>query len=93
MKKKNEVVTEISKRLGLSKVECERVIETFADVVKDYLVDGHSIKIRGFITFDIYELKEREGYNPITGEMEYFEPVKTVRCKIGKPIKEAINKR
>ena len=91
--KKNDVVLEIAKRLDLPKIECEKVIETFADVVKEALSDGDKVTIRGFITFEISEYKAREGYNPMTGNMEHFSPVKKVRCKIGQPIKDAINKR
>ena len=91
--KKNEIVKEISKRLGLPKIECEAVIETFGDVVKDALVKGEKVSIRGFVSFEVTEFKGRDGYNPMTGKKEYYEPVKKVKCKIGKPIKEAINTR
>lgn len=91
--KKGEIVKEISKRLSLPRVECERVIETFADVVADALANGENVSIRGFLSFEISEYKQREGYNPTTGEMECFKPTRTVRCKVGKPIKQAINEK
>ena len=91
--KKNEVVLEIANRLGLPKIECEKVIDAFADVVTDALLEGDKISIRGFVSFEISECKEREGYNPQTGKMQHYSPVKTVKCKVGQPIKDAINER
>ena len=44
--KKNDLVLEIASRLGLPKVECEKVIDTFADVVTDALVEGDKVTIR-----------------------------------------------
>ena len=88
--KKNDVVKEISKRLGLPKVECGKIIETFADVVKEALVNGENVMIKDFVSFEISERKERQGYNPTTGKIETFEPVRTVKCKAGKSIKKAV---
>lgn len=91
--KKNDLVKEIANRLNLPKVECEKVIDTMADVITDALIKGDKVVIRGFLSFETSELKSREGYNPTTGKMETFKPSKTVKCKVGKPIKEAINEK
>lgn len=89
---KSEVISEISKRLKLPKVECEKVIDTFAEVITEALSNGDKVMIKGFLSFEISERKEREGYNPITGDTQTFEKVKTVKCKVGKPIKDAVNR-
>ena len=68
--KKNDLVLEIASRLGLPKVECEKVIDAFADVVTDALVDGDKVTIRGFLTFETSECKAREGYNPQTAGID-----------------------
>ena len=91
--KKNDLVLEIAKRLGLPKVECEKVIDTFADVVSDALIEGDKVTIRGFLTFETSECKAREGYNPQIGKMQHYSSVKTVKCKVGQPIKDAVNER
>ena len=88
--KKNELVKEISRRIGIPKTECDKVIDAFADVVKDTLADGENIKIRDFITFEISEYKGRKGYNPYTSETEVYDPVRVVKCKVGKNIKNAV---
>ena len=89
--KKNEVVKEVSKRSGLPKAECDKVVDTFIDVIRDALVDDGKVIIRGFLTLETSELKARNGYNPITGQLEQYAPVKIVKCKVGRPIKDAVN--
>lgn len=88
--KKNDLVLEISKRVGIPKYECDKVIDAFCEVVKDALADGDKIIIRGFLSFEISECKARNGYNPKTGKAEHFDAVRTVKCKVGKPIKDAV---
>ena len=51
---------------------------------------GESVMIKGFISFDITERKGRDGYNPYTGKIQKLAPVKTVKCKVSKPIKDAV---
>ena len=88
--KKNDITKEISNRLEIPKVECELVIDTFADIIKEALANGDKIIIRDFLTFEISEYKARKGYNPYTGETEEYAPTRTVKCKVGKAIKEAV---
>ena len=88
--KKNEIAKEISRRLGIPKIECDKVIETLAEVVKDALANGENVKIRDFVNFEIHEYKARNGYNPFTGEKEKYAPIRVVKCKAGKNIKNAV---
>ncbi len=88
--KRNEIVKEMSERLNLPKMECDMMLDTFAEIVKEALADGKKVIIRDFLTFEISERKERNGYNPYTGEVEKFSPVRSVNCRVGKNIKEAV---
>ena len=89
--KKNEVVKEVAKRSGFPKAECDKVVDTFIDVIRDALADEGKVIIRGLLTLETSELKARNGYNPQTGKLEPYAPVKIVKCKVGKPIKDAVN--
>ena len=48
---KNELVMNISQRTGLAKEPCEAVIDAFAEEIKDALVNGEKVMIRGFMSF------------------------------------------
>ena len=88
--RKDELLKKVSKRARVPKYECEAILDAFQEIVEESLVDGNDVRIRGFINFELYEYGEREGYNPITGTTEIFDAVKLVRCKVGKPIKDAV---
>lgn len=90
---KSDIIDKIANRTKLSKTDCEYVIDVFADEVKNCLVHGDKLIIKGFIGFEVSERPEREGRNPKTGEVGTFPAVKTVKCKISKAIKEAVNRK
>lgn len=88
---KSDVINNISDRSGLSKTACESVIDIFSDEVKNCLIKGDKLIIKGFIGFEVSERPERDGRNPKTGEVSTFPAVKSVKCKISKAIKDAVN--
>ena len=88
--KNNELVKEISERTNLTRIECEKVINAFRDIVIETVSNGEDIMIKGFVSFEITERKGRDGYNPYTGKIQKLAPVKTVKCKVSKPIKDAV---
>lgn len=90
---KSNIITKISDRMGLPKTTCESVIDIFADEVKNCLVNGDKLIIKGFMSFEVSERPERDGRNPKTGEISTFPAVKSVKCKISKAIRDAINRR
>lgn len=88
---KSEIINNIAEKTEFSKSVCESVIDCFADEVRDCLVRGDKLLIKGFIGFEVNERPEREGRNPKTGEVDTFPAVKTVKCKISRAIKDAVN--
>lgn len=88
---KSDVINNIAARTNLSKTSCETVIDAFADEVKNCLVSGDKLIIKGFIGFEVSERPEREGRNPKTGLVDIFPAVKSIKCKISKAIKDAVN--
>ena len=90
---RNELITNISQKTGITKVDCEKMLDAFADSVKEALVDGDKIIIKGFMSMEVAERAERSGRNPKTGKVDIFPAVNTVKCKIAKAIKDAVNEK
>ena len=88
---KNNIVENICKKIGINKTACEEVLDAFAEEVKDCLVNGDKLIIKGFIGFEVLERPERKGRNPKTGEVITFPPAKVVKCKLSKAIKDAVS--
>lgn len=56
------------------------------------LSEGKTVDLAGFGKFEITERKAREGINPLTKEKIQIEASKSVKFKISKALKEAVNK-
>lgn len=88
---KNDLITNIANKTGISKAICETVIDVFADEIKDCLVNGDRILLKGFMSFEVIERAEREGKNLNTGESITYPSVKSIKCKVSKAFKDAVN--
>lgn len=89
--KKSDLLNKISNKLGIQRVTCESVLDALVSEITDALVSGDKVSIKGFMTFDLGERAERNARNPATGEIVKFPAVKTIKCKMSKEIRDAIN--
>lgn len=89
--KKSNLLNNISRRTGISRAVCETVIDTMVDEITGSLISGERVAIKGFMTFDLGARAERRARNPSTGDIVLFPAVKTVKCKMSREIKNAIN--
>ena len=84
---KADIVNQIAKELGFSKVKSELAVNSFLDAIRRALKRGERIELRGFGVFLIKPRKSGIGRNPRTGTEVAIPPRKTVRFKPGKEIK------
>ncbi|RKY88403.1 integration host factor subunit beta [candidate division KSB1 bacterium] len=69
---KADIVNKIAEATGLTKVETEAVVNGFISIIRDTLIQGEGIEIRGFGTFKIRKKNPRVARNPRTGEKIYI---------------------
>jgi DNA-binding protein HU-beta len=60
---KADIVTKITDRLGVEKIETQAVIEQFMKEVKNALESGENVYLRGFGSFIIKTRAEKKGRN------------------------------
>jgi len=48
---KADIVNEISRSTGIEKLVVQKTIETFMDTIKDSLIEGENVYLRGFGSF------------------------------------------
>lgn len=53
---------------GISFGEAQEIVDTILSTIKERLVEGESVKLTGFGTFEVIDRKARRGRNPQTGE-------------------------
>ncbi len=83
---KLDLVNEVVRRTGLSKVKAEIAVETIFDSMKKALGRGERIELRGFGVFNVKARKTGVGRNPRTGQVVKIQPGKAVRFKPGKEL-------
>lgn len=91
---KTKLISKIAARAdGISKEKCETVIDLYMDEVIKALAAGDKVVIKNFMTFEVIERAEREGRDLKTGEIVTYPPVKLVKCKVSKVLKDAVNEK
>ena len=85
---KTELIAAVAEKAELSKKDAEKAMKAFTDVVAEELVKGEKIQLVGFGTF---EVPEREGRNPKTGEAMTIAASRTPKFKAGKALKDQVN--
>ena len=89
---KADLVSAIAEKTAMTKKDSEKALQAFVDVVTEELGKGGRVQLVGFGTFDVAERKSREGRNPQTGQPMTIPASKAPRFKVGKALKDAVNK-
>ena len=91
---KADIVNGIVDRVeGLNRRQAAEALDAVITTIVDALRSGETAKVPGFGSFAISERAARKGRNPATGESINIKASKSVRFKVGKELKEAVNKK
>ena len=60
---KAEVIAQISADTGIEKVNVQATVESFVDVVKNSMVEGENVYVRGFGSFIVKKRAEKTARN------------------------------
>jgi len=60
---KAEIVAEVANKTGVEKVAVQAVVESFMETVKNAMVNGENVYLRGFGSFTIKRRAEKTGRN------------------------------
>ena len=89
---KSELIETVANKLKLPKGKAELIVNCVFDSMEASLKRGERIEIRGFGSFEIRNYKAYEGRNPRTGESVHVEPKKLPFFKVGKELRERVNR-
>jgi integration host factor subunit beta len=89
---KSELIKALADENELSNEEASVIVETFFDCMKASLVEGNRVEIRGLGSFKIKDYAGYAGRNPKTGKMVEVAPKKLPFFRVGKELKEFLNK-
>jgi DNA-binding protein HU-beta len=60
---KAEIITEISNKTGIEKADVQEAIEAFFKVVKNSMINGENVYVRGFGSFVVKKRAEKTARN------------------------------
>jgi integration host factor subunit beta len=89
---KADLINRIAKEMDIPKQEAEEGVNLFFQTIKDAILKGEEIEIRGFGSFRFRKRTSRSGRNPRTGEPVKVPPKKVLYFKPSKLLKELVNK-
>ena len=88
---KTDLIEGLSNKLGLVKIEAERVVDGVLDAITEALKQGDRVNLSGFGTFAVSAREARTGRNPKTGESIEISANRSAKFKPGKQLKESLN--
>jgi len=89
--KKADIIQSVHEKLGISKTDSTRLVESVFDVMKETLVSGEDVKISGFGNLTLREKNARRGRNPQTGEEIEIAARRVLSFKASNVLKKALN--
>ena len=81
---KSELVKSLAEQANISLDEATLVVNTFVDSMKESLLEGGRVEIRGFGSFKVKEYGGYAGRNPRTGEKVSVQPKRLPFFRAGK---------
>jgi len=89
---KAELINIVADGAGITRVKAEIVVNTIFDTMVDALKNNDRIEIRGFGSFVNRKYEAYQGRNPRTGEVIEVQDKKLPFFKVGKELKDAVNR-
>jgi integration host factor subunit beta len=90
---KSELIEALSQEINVPLREADSITNTILDAMTNALASGDSIEIRGFGSFVVKEYGSYQGRNPKTGQKIQVPPKKLPFFKVGKELREKVNKK
>ena len=83
---KQDLIQRVVERTGLPRTKAERAVDIIFSSMKQTLIAGERLELRGFGVFTVKPRKTGIGRNPRTGDEVSIAPGKAVRFKPGKDL-------
>ncbi len=89
---KTELIAAVAETAEISKKDAEKALNAVVSTITKELEEGGKVQLVGFGTFEVRQREARQGKNPRTGEAIEIAACKVPAFKVGKQLKDAVNK-
>jgi integration host factor subunit beta len=90
---KAELIIKVSKKENIPVYKARTIVDLFFEAMKEALERGERVEVRGFGSFGVKSYKSYKGRNPKTGEIVDVPPKRLPFFKVGKELKEMVNRK
>jgi integration host factor subunit beta len=88
---KSELTQALADQMNLSMKDAKSIVDTIVQTMSDALVEGRSVELRGFGSFQVRDYDSYTGRNPKTGNLIKVKPKRLPFFKVGKDLREKVN--
>lgn len=88
---KGELIDFIADKTGFTKKAAGQAVEAVLAALEEAVRRGEEVRLPGFGTFAVKERAERQGRNPLTGDVISIPARKAVVFRPGKDLRAAVN--
>jgi integration host factor subunit alpha len=85
-----ELADAVHGKMGLSKADAARMVESVLGKISDALTDGENVKLSGFGTFILRDKRQRVGRNPKTGIEVPITPRRVVTFRASQSLRQRV---
>lgn len=89
---KSELTAAAAQAAGIQKKDAERLLNAAIDIIAQKLVQGETVQLSGFGTFEVRNREARVGRNPITRQAVEIPATKVPAFKASKTLKDLIGR-
>ncbi len=89
---RSDLINALKEKTAISRKNSEKIVNTFFDSIKETLAKGERVEIRDFGSFTVKNYKPYVGRNPKTGVQINVPSKKLPFFKVGKELKEMVDK-
>lgn len=88
---KSELIQTVAEKIKISNDEATAMVDTFFESMREAMLRGDRIEIRGFGSFKVKNYEGYLGRNPKTGQSVQVKPKKMPFFKAGKGLLDYLN--
>ena len=90
---KIDIINKVAEEMKLNQKVAKIAVDTIVDTIKKAIINNERVEIRGFGSFTLRSYKAYKGRNPKTGERIQVEPKKLPFFKVGKELKDRVDRK
>lgn len=90
--KQRELITKLSKGLGIQKVQAGKLYDWFLDMIEECLLAWEVVNFRRLFTLEIWHQKPRNIVHKHTGKVVQDKKFKVLKCRTSRVFKGKLKK-